>query len=137
MLLHITNAFSKYTWQKFSITGEKNVWKLILYQLISAYTLHNLQMVMGYKEDLEYMITKLILVYNECRFRGNIDKNKYLCSIVTALDNLHLENVRIISSCSSFKYLESTFNTQWIYNEEIQNKIIMVRKAIDCRNRIL
>lgn len=68
----------------------------------------------------------------------SVAKTKYLCVGADDNDNNILELVdNIINGCNSYKYLGVTFNKEGTDNEEIDNRIVMARKAIGCLNGIL
>lgn len=87
------------------------------------------------KEDMEYMVRKLIEEYGKWRLTVNTEKTKYLC-IGAEYKNLNLEDNTTITACSSYKYLGSTFNREGTDDEDIQNRIISARKAIGCLNDV-
>lgn len=88
------------------------------------------------KEDLEYMMRKLIEEYNHWGLSVNIDKTKYLC-IGNEASNLDLENGQNISHCQSYVYLGVTFNEAGTDSQDIDKRIVQAKKIIGCLNGIL
>lgn len=87
------------------------------------------------KDDMEYMVRKLIQEYFEWGLAVNIDKTKYLC-VGETTDNLHLDD-KEISTCKEYKYLGVTFTDTGTDEREIDLRIVQARKAISCLNSIL
>lgn len=88
------------------------------------------------KEDVEYMLQKLIEEYDKWRLKINKNKTKYLC-VGETQENLQIEagEIRI---CKKNKYLGVIFTDMGTNNKEVYIRIIThACKPISCLNSIL
>ncbi|XP_030760238.1 uncharacterized protein LOC115885465, partial [Sitophilus oryzae] len=77
------------------------------------------------KDDMQYMLRKLIEEYGE-----------YLC-IGTQEGNLNLDNGHEIIQCQEYEYMAITFDNTGTDGREIEKRIINAKKIIGCLNGIL
>lgn len=90
------------------------------------------------REDIEYMMRKLVEEYSRWGLDVNIDKTKYLC-VGSEENDIHLtmENNQKIKACQDYKYLGVTFDKTGTDDKEITSRIIQAKRAIRCLNNIL
>ncbi|XP_030767351.1 uncharacterized protein LOC115891091 [Sitophilus oryzae] len=88
------------------------------------------------KDDMQYMLRKLIEEYGEWGLTVNIAKTKYLC-IGAQEGNLNLDNGQEIKQCQEYEYLGITFDNTGTDGREIEKRIINAKKIIGCLNGIL
>ena len=105
----------------------------------TLYTLHfadDQVVLVGDKEDLEYMTCKLKETYEKWGLDLNLNKTKYLFTGETH-SNLKLDKDSEIEFCQEYKYLGVIFYTSGTYGKEIRSRVIQARKCIACLNGIL
>lgn len=88
------------------------------------------------KEDVQYMMRKLIEEYREWGLTVNIAKTKYLC-VGTQDGNLELDNGQEILQCQEYEYLGITFDNTGTDVKEIGKRIVKAKKVIGALNGIL
>lgn len=88
------------------------------------------------KDDMEYMVKKLVEEYDKWGLTVNVEKTKYMC-IGADAENLTLDDGRQISTCKEYKYLGVMYNTEGTDEQEINIRVTQARKAIKCLNGIL
>ncbi|XP_030761326.1 uncharacterized protein LOC115886365 [Sitophilus oryzae] len=79
------------------------------------------------KDDMQYMLRKLIEEYGEWGLTVNIAKTKYLC-IGAQEGNLNLDNGHEIKQCQEYEYLGITFDNTGTDGREIEKRIINAKK---------
>ncbi|XP_060517219.1 uncharacterized protein LOC132696423 [Cylas formicarius] len=89
------------------------------------------------KDDMQYMIQKLIEEYKEWGLIVNIAKTKYLCVGTHSLENLELGNGQEILQCQEYEYLGITFDNTGTDAKEIEKRIVKAKKVIGALNGIL
>ncbi|XP_044745272.1 uncharacterized protein LOC123307119 [Coccinella septempunctata] len=105
-------------------------------------TLYTLQfaddqaVVSGDKDDMEYMIRKLIEEYEKWGLNVNLGKTKYLWVGGEPRD-LTLNSGEIITYCLDYNYLGVIFDSTGTDNKEIERRITTAKKARSCLNGIL
>ncbi|XP_030746812.1 uncharacterized protein LOC115875485 [Sitophilus oryzae] len=79
------------------------------------------------KDDMQYMLRKLIEEYGEWGLTVNIAKTKYLC-IGAQEGNLNLDNGHEINQCQEYEYPGITFDNVGTDGREIEKRIINAKK---------
>jgi len=77
----------------------------------------------GDKEDLEYMRSKLKEIYEKWGLDMNLNKTKHLC-IGEMHNNLKLDKDSEIEFCQEYKYFGLIFDTSGTDDEEIRSTVI-------------
>ena len=88
------------------------------------------------KDDMEYMVRKIIEEYAKWGLTVNTEKTKYL-PIGANTENLILDNNMEIRACEDYRYLGSIFTGDGTDDREINNRVIQARRVIRCINGIL
>lgn len=102
----------------------------------SHFNSHDQIIVANDKDDMQYMLRKLIEEYGEWGLTVNIAKTKYLC-VGAQEGNLNLDNGHEIIQCQEYEYLGITFDNTGTDGREIEKRIINAKKIIGCLNGIL
>ena len=87
------------------------------------------------KEDLEYMSQKLREEYSKWGFAMNIAKTKYM-SMGTDTNHLEMDNGDIITGCTEFRYLGTTFTKDGRDTKNIRHRATQARKIIVALNGV-
>ena len=99
-------------------------------------TLYTLQfaddqvVLVGDKEDLEYMTRKLKETYEKLGLDMNF--NKINTCVLGEHNNLKLDRDNEIEFCQEYKYLGVIFDTSGTDDKEIRSRVIQARKCIAC-----
>lgn len=88
------------------------------------------------RDDMEYMVRKLIEEYAKWGLTVNTQRTKYLY-IRSNAENLVKDDNKEISTCKEYKYLGTTFNREGTDDQEINIRLTQSRRIVACLNGIL
>jgi hypothetical protein len=87
------------------------------------------------KKNLEYMGRKLEEEYSKWGFTMNIAKTKYM-SVDTDTNHLEMDNDDIITGCTKFWYLGTTFTKDGRDTKNIRHRVTPARKITSALNGV-